>query len=135
MMADKLDRLLWHAADLGMDVAWDSGLPEDCHGYYEDRDRLIVLNYACTQAQALAALAHEVGHGIFGDRCSTEAVERRADEMGASLVIEQGEYAAAEAEVGPHAGALARHLGVTRDLVLAWRRWWRRTGHLMRAAS
>lgn len=127
-MADKFDRLCWHAADLGLDVLWSWDLPDDCHGFYEDADRLIVLNYQCTQAQAVAALAHEVAHGVFGDRCSTEAVERRADEYGASLVIEPEEYAAAEQLVGSHPGALARQLEVTRDLVLAWRRWWRRVG-------
>lgn len=127
-MRDRFDVLARHAADLRIDITWTFDLPDDEHGYYEDDDRLIVLNYRCTHAQAVSALAHEVGHGIFGDRCSTEAVERRADEIGASLVITAEEYADAEAEVGPHAGALARRLDVTRDLVLAWRRWWWRRG-------
>lgn len=131
---DRIDVLCQHAADLGLAVEWTCDLPGDCHGYYEDDDRLVVLNYRCTQAQALSALAHEIGHAEFGDRCSTEAVERRADEFGASLVLTAREYAIAEAEVGPHAGALARHLGVTRDLVLAWRRWWLRVGRLSKAA-
>lgn len=133
-MADKFDILAVHAADLGLDVEWTFDLPGDVHGYYEDDLAMIVLNYRCTQAQAIAALAHEVGHAIFGDRCSTEPIESRADEMGASFVITRDEYAAAEAEVGPHAGALARQLGVTRDLVLAWRRWWWRLGQHEQAA-
>jgi hypothetical protein len=129
-LRDRFDVLAQHAADLRIDIAWTFDLPDDEHGYYEDDDRLIVLNYQCTEAQAVSALAHEVGHAIFGDRCSTEAIERRADEMGASLVIDWAEYAAAEDLVGPHPGALARELGVTRDLVLAWRRWWWRAGRI-----
>lgn len=129
-MQDRFDRLCQHAADLGLEVAWTFDLPSRCHGYYEPDNDLVVLNHRCTGAQAVSALAHEIGHAVFGDRCSTEAIERRADEYGASLVLTAGEYAAAEAEVGPHPGALARHLGVTRLLVLAWRRWWSRTGHL-----
>lgn len=125
---DRFDRLAQHAGDLDLDIEWTHDLPDDIAGYYEDDEQLIVLNYRCTVAEAISALAHEVGHAIFGDRCSTEAVERRADEMGASFVITAEEYAEAEAEVGPHAGALARALGVTRDLVLAWRRWWWRRG-------
>lgn len=131
---DRLDVLCQHAADLGLDVEWTCDLPGDCHGYYEDDAQLVVLNYRCTVAQAISALAHEIGHAVFGDRCSTEAVERRADEYGASIIVTPGEYAAAEELVGTHPGALARHLGVTRDLVLAWRRWWWRTGRLEQAA-
>lgn len=124
----KLDRLYRHAADLRLDVHWTLDLPDFIHGYYEDEERAIYLNARCREDQALSALAHEVGHGIHGDRCSTEAIERRADETGASLVVTRDEYAEAEELVGPHAGALARELGVTRDLVLAWRRWWWRVG-------
>lgn len=126
---DKFEVLLQHAGDLGLDVRWALDLPEDIHGYYEDDARAAYLNHYCTQAQVVGALAHEVGHCIFGDRCSTEAIERRADEMGASLIITRAEYAEAEEAVGCHAGALARHMGVTRDLVLAWRGWWFRVGH------
>jgi hypothetical protein len=125
---DRFDVLARHAADLGVDVTWSRALPEFIHGFYEDSAKLIVLNSYCTVAQALSALAHEVGHGIFGDRCSTEWIERRADEMGASLIITAEEYAEAEDLVGCHAGALARQLGVTRDMILAWRRWWLRCG-------
>lgn len=131
---DKFDELAQHAGDLRIDVAWTFDLPGSIHAYYEDDGQLIVLNQRCTQAQVVSALAHEVGHAVFGDRCSTEAIERRADEYGASLVITRDEYAAAERLVGPHAGALARQLDVTRDLVLAWRRWWHRRGRYEIAA-
>lgn len=132
---DKLDVLMQHAAELRLDVTWTTDLPPYIHGYYEDAERTVCLNYYCTQAQALSALAHEVGHAIFSDRCSSEAIERRADEMGASFVIEAREYAAAERLVGSHAGALARQLGVTRDLILAWRRWWWRRGRFEAAVD
>lgn len=126
---DKLDRLYQHATDLRLDVV-HAELPLRIHGFYEDASRLIVLNSLCTAAQMIGALAHEVGHGHYGDRCSTEAIERRADEKGASLVIGPREYAEAEEAVGEHAGALARHMGVTRDMVVAWRRWWVRQGRM-----
>lgn len=132
---DKFDVLARHAADLRVDVIWVTDLPDDVHGFYEHDDEAIYLNYYCRHDQAIGAFAHEVGHCIFGDRCSTNAVERRADEMGASLVITRGEYAEAEWLVGPHAGALAIHMGVTRDLVLAWRRWWWRIGWKMKEVA
>lgn len=121
----KFDLLLRHAADLGVEVEYaDLGLRR--HGEYHHDESRIVLNRRCTAAQSLSALAHEVGHAVACDY-GAEANHSRADEYGAALVITPAEYAAAEAEVGEHPGALAEHLGVTPRLVLAWRRWYSRT--------
>lgn len=122
----RLDALYQHAADMRLDVEWTLDLPARRHGAYLDDRRLILLNYRCTSAQALSALAHEVAHAIYGDRCSTPPVERRADELGSLFIIAADDYAAAEELVGPHVGALARELGVTERMVLAWRRRWQR---------
>lgn len=123
---DKLDDLYQHAADLRLDVVWRCDLPEKRHGLYLDDRREIRLNYYCTKAQATAALAHEIGHYMYSDRCSTGLSERRADEFGAGLIISRDEYAAAERIVGHHPGALARELETTHRMVLAWRRWYAR---------
>lgn len=124
----RMDNLYRHAADMRLDVVWSLDLPALKHGAYRDHDRSIVLNYRCTAAQALSALAHEIAHAIYGDRCSTPPIERRADELGALFIIDADEYARAEELVGPHPGALARELGVTARMVLAWRRRWATTG-------
>lgn len=125
MTLDRLHLLFQHAADLGLDVEWED-LGDVRRGEYHDDRRLIVLNRRLTRAQATDALAHELGHALWGDRCSTPAGERRADEVGAALVIDPSDYAAAEALVGEHAGALAAALEVTPRLIVAWRRWARR---------
>jgi hypothetical protein len=96
------------------------------HGKYLRDERRIVLNRHCTQAQMLSALAHEVGHAVHGDATSTIANESRADRTGASLIITPDEYSVAEHEAGHHPGAIARHLEVTRRLVVAWCDWYRR---------
>lgn len=119
----KMDVLYQHAADLGVTVDWSCDLAPSRHGVYLDDEQRIVLNYAMTRSQALAALAHELAHAQFGDRCSSAVTERRADEYGSTFIISAAEYAAAEDRVGPHPGALAVELGVTRRMVLAWRRW------------
>lgn len=126
MKDPRMDALHRHAADLGLDVDWTLDLPAGRHGCYLHDRRVIRLHYRLTAAQALAALAHEVAHAIEGHRATTPAHERRADELGASLVITSREYAAAEASVGPHLGSLARELGVTPRLVEGWRRWFGR---------
>lgn len=114
--------LFAHAADLGLEVEWVD-LGDMRRGQYHDDLALVILNRRLTRAQATSTLAHEVGHAVFGDRCSTPASERRADEYGASLIITREDYARAERLVGCHLGALAVELGVTPRLVGAWRRW------------
>ena len=123
--AVRLDLLFAHAADLGIDVDW-ADLGDHRRGFYFHDHRLIVLNRRLTRPQATAALAHEIGHATFGDRCSTPAAERRASEYGASLVITVKDYQSAERLVGHHPGALADELGVTPPLIEAWRRWYLR---------
>lgn len=129
-MADRLDWMFQHCADLTVDVEWDD-LGSKRRGEYRWRGNTIVLNPRLTVAQATATLAHELGHHRFGDTCSSPSNERRAWEYGAALLISPAEYRAAESEVGHHLSALAIHLGVTPKLIEAWRRWWEKRGHLL----
>ncbi len=129
-MADRLDHLFQHCADFGIDVAWDD-FGDYRRGEYRWQDDTIVLSPRLTRRQAIATLAHEIGHQKFGDTCSTPASERRAWEFGAAFLITPDEYRAAEAQVGSHTAALAIELEVTTKLVEAWRRWYRRQGHLL----
>lgn len=94
------------------------------HGEYA-HPGLIRLNERNRQDQMLSALAHETGHAIY---CETGLTAKclRADEVGAAMIITEGDYAEAEMLVGAHPGAIARHLGVTRRLVLGWQRWYAR---------
>lgn len=124
-VCDRMDLLFRHASDLGLTVEW-APLGDTRRGEYHHDRRLIILNRALTRAQAVACLAHEVGHAIHGDRGHHPAAERRADEMGASLIITPEAYRQAEAVAGAHPGAIALVLGVTPRLVLAWQRWWSR---------
>jgi len=119
---DRFDVLLRHCADLDLEVEW-TDLGSHRRGCYLDDLHLIKLNERMTRQQATATLAHECGHAIFGDRCTTPFNERRAWELGAALIITAREYAEAEELVGPHAGALANELEVTPRVIHAWRRW------------
>ncbi|MDM8086310.1 ImmA/IrrE family metallo-endopeptidase [Cellulomonas cellasea] len=89
-------------------------------GEYRHRHGLIVVNQTLSVAQQRATMAHELGHAAYGDEAVDAALERRATTYAARLLISPVEYAAAERLVGSHAGALARELGVTREIVLAW---------------
>lgn len=124
---DRFDHLLQHCADLGIDVEWADLGPIRRGEYRREADR-IVLSWLLTRRQAIASLAHELGHERFGDTCSTPANERRAWEYGAAMLITPGEYRAAEELVGHHLTALALELDVTPRLIEAWRRWWATKG-------
>lgn len=121
----KFDLLLRHCADLGIEVEY-ADLGPHLFGEYRDWESLIVLNRRNRADQMLSTLGHELTHAVWRENGKTARCAR-ADEGSAALIITPAEYAAAEAEVGCHAGALADHLGVTRRIVLAWRRWYART--------
>lgn len=134
-MTAKLDELLHHCGDLGIDVDYEDLSHKKHRGEWRWWCRAIVLHEGLTTAQTISVLAHEIGHVMFGDECSTPAVERRAWEYAASLLVTPEEYRDAEAITGPHSGALAKELGVTVKLVDAWRRWWSKRGQFLHPES
>lgn len=73
------------------------------------------------------ALAHELGHAAGGHTHQTGVLAARqelhADRYAAHLLISAQAYADAERDFGPHTGALAQALEVTRHLVEVWRRY------------
>jgi hypothetical protein len=129
-LADRLDHLFQHLADLGVDVEW-ADFGDYRRGEYSRHGDVITLNPRLTSRQAVATLAHEIGHQRFGDTCSTPANERRAWEYGAAMLITPDEYQAAESLVGHHLCDLAIELEVTPKLIEAWRRWWCKRGQFL----
>ena len=94
------------------------------HGRYLHRKNLILLSNRITGPQTISVLAHELGHWHYGDAdpegIHTRDVEARAWRWAARLLVTPHRYAAAEHTVGPHLGAIARELGVTRQLLEHW---------------
>jgi len=68
-------------------------------------------------------------HAVFEDTSTTPAVERRASELGAGLIIAAWEYERAEQIRGCCPLALADELEVTVHMVKAWRRHYEDRGH------
>ncbi|QQU97755.1 ImmA/IrrE family metallo-endopeptidase [Corynebacterium amycolatum] len=82
------------------------------------RSDLRAANYRCT-------LAHELAHALAGDEPTgidhfDRRMERAADMVAANMLIAPEDYETAETLYGPHAGAIARELGVTRHLLTVW---------------
>lgn len=98
-------------------------------GLYHHDGRLITLHTRLTAAQHYVTWAHELGHAHYGDTPTLDIdqhlyQERRATQWAAVTCISEDEYAAAEGECGPHPGAIAHHLGVTREFIIAWQEAW-----------
>lgn len=129
MTRDRFDIAIQHCVDLDLPVEW-ADLGDKRRGKCQALEGKVTLSLRLTMAQAASTLAHEIGHYEFGDVRTTAAVERRAWEYGASLLIEPSEYAEAERLVGHYTSSLAIELGVTPHLIEAWRRWWSRVGGL-----
>lgn len=118
-----------HCSDVGVAVEWED-LGRKVRGHCRALENKVVLNSRLTFVQAACTGIHEFAHWSFGDLRSTPAVERRAWEYGASLLVEAEEYARAERLVGSDVRAIALELDVTTKLVEAWRRWWLRQGQV-----
>lgn len=93
-------------------------------GAWHYPSRTIVVSNRLTTPQKRATFAHELGHAYYGDRQHADSdsyQERRATAWAAQTLITPDAYAEAEALYGPHPGALAQQLGVTREIIDAWR--------------
>ena len=104
---------------------------EDIQAHYDDDLRLITLDLSLTMCEVKDALAHELGHALYGHRCSTDPNERRADRRAAQLLIDPLAYRTAEL-LDPDPQHIADELGVTRRIVRVWQREWMPSVSLMK---
>ncbi|MDF7641755.1 ImmA/IrrE family metallo-endopeptidase [Bifidobacterium sp. ESL0784] len=94
-------------------------------GAYDFERDTIYLSDKLTDVQHRCVLAHELSHAIHGDkgcRNSHDVVELRADVEAAKMLIDQADYMQAE-QCCDNPTWIARELGVTVDLVRAYRYW------------
>lgn len=110
------------AQALGVSIAETPHLSDGLNGQYLHHRRLILLRSDLDPWTRSSTLAHELGHAYYGDDTNGDPrLERRADLWAAKLLISPAQYATAERLHGPHLGAIAWELGVTVDLVEAWK--------------
>lgn len=83
----------------------------------------IIVDIRLTMAEKKEALAHEIGHMIEGDTCTTDANERRAFRHAARILIDLTDYVIAES-INHDPQAIADELGVTRRMVRVYQREW-----------
>lgn len=102
-------------------------------GGYDHVRRSIRLDPGMSVRTARSVLAHELAHAVLGHTVTSDPTARRrqeqqADEWAAMLLITPAAYASAEQLRGTHLASLAFELGVTIELVTAFRRRLQRIG-------
>lgn len=92
MSAARIEWVLQHCADIGVEVEWlDLGVYR--RGDYCDASRTIRVNTRLADWQALSTLIHELGHAARRHRIQTSRTEQQADETGMALAFTAREYA------------------------------------------
>lgn len=121
-----MDDLLAHVDAMGLHVKFrDLGRR---HGEIHSGGLIVINDRRPVRAMRIT-LAHEVGHAVHNHdwtaaRHDVQRDERQANTFAARLLVSPEAYRDAEAEVGTEARHLARHLGVTSDLIELWRESW-----------
>jgi Zn-dependent peptidase ImmA (M78 family) len=125
-----MDQLLQLADELGIKVVERRG---GKLGGYHAGTTSIRLHPGMSRRHARSVLAHEIAHHVFGDEPSIYGPlrakqERRANEWAALRLITTTAYAESEAQRHGHLPAMAHDLGVTLELIEAYKRLLTRLG-------
>ena len=92
-------------------------------GLWDASTRSIWIDPRLSGRATRSLLAHELGHAALGHiGPQPEFREREAWEWAARYLIHPCDYADAEAVHGPHRGALAEALDLSREVITAYRR-------------
>lgn len=126
----KMQELLQLADELGLNVIERRGGKP---GGYHAGTNTIRLHPGMSRRVARSVLAHEIAHHIFGDEPTQygpvrEKQERRANEWAALRLITPQAYAEVEAHRHGHLPSMAYDLGVTLELIEAFKRLLARVG-------
>jgi len=118
-----MQKVVAHAMGLGLRVKWrDLGRR---NGELTSGG-LILVNPRKPRIVQRCTVAHEAGHYWHGHDWTRDHDRARdewqADSYAAQLLISTAEYALAEHLHGPHPGAIAKELDVTRRIVEVWQR-------------
>lgn len=125
-----MDHLLRLVEERGLRLVERAG---PTRGGYDPASLTIRLAPGMSVRTTTSVLAHELGHAALGHTVSRDPEararqERSADEWAATLLISPVAYARAEALRGTHRASLAFELGVTVELLDAYRRMLERIG-------
>lgn len=114
------------AAELGVVIVETSRLHPSLNACYHHGARRVFVSGRIDGVTRRCAIAHELGHAVYGhERAEDERYSKRQEDqadlwaLGQLITVES--YRLAELTVGHHPGAIAAELRVTPDYVQLWR--------------
>ena len=121
----ELERLA-ESFGIRIDTDYEGELAVTDLGGYFTSDRRILIRPGLGAINRKCVIAHELAHALRDDSPTghphfDQRMERATDRLAAALLISPIEYATAEILYGPHEGAIAKELGVTKKMLTTWR--------------
>lgn len=103
----------------GVTITWHKGGPQ---GAWIPHRHQISIRHGMDDTTTRSVLAHELAHMALGHPpCANAQQEKRADQFAARLLISTVDYRLAEEMFDANQQQIAAELGVTLDLLSAWR--------------
>ncbi|KXB52761.1 ImmA/IrrE family metallo-endopeptidase [Corynebacterium sp. DNF00584] len=114
------DRLADMLAGLNVRLVESSKLDPQYNAVWHPASRTVIVRRDLDPVTRTCAIAHELGHIVNGDTCSSPRAERLADEWAALQLIEADRVEDVAADCDGVPTAVAAELGVTPHLLGVW---------------
>lgn len=119
-MTNADDRLADLLLDVGVNLVETEKLDSRFNAVYHAESGIIIVRLGLDPATRLCAIAHELGHAVNNDSCSSSRAERLADEWAAKNIIDPTIVEDIAQDCGGAPSAIAAELGVTPHLLSVW---------------
>lgn len=119
-MTNAEDRLADLLVEVGVNLVETEKLDIRFNAVYHADSRIVIVRLGLDPATRLCAIAHELGHSVNGDSCSSPRAERLADEWAAKNIIDGSIVEDVAQDCGGAPSAIAAELGVTPHLLRVW---------------
>ncbi|TVU83322.1 ImmA/IrrE family metallo-endopeptidase [Corynebacterium aurimucosum] len=118
------ERLSSLLIESGVELLETGKLDARFNACYHAASRTIIVRTGLDPVTRVCAIAHELGHVVNGDSCSSPRAERLADEWAARNLIDGDLVEEAANYCGGAPSAIAAEVGVTPHLLGIWMQLW-----------
>lgn len=119
-MSNVEDRLQDLLVERGVSLVETDMLDARFNAVYYAESQIIIVRSTLDPVTRVCAIAHELGHAVNNDSCSSSRAERLADEWAARNIIDPTIVEDVAQDCGGAPSAIAAELGVTPHLLSVW---------------
>ncbi|WP_313548985.1 ImmA/IrrE family metallo-endopeptidase [Corynebacterium sp.] len=114
------DRLADLLVEQGVRLLETDMLHPRFNAVFHNASRAIIVRSDLDPVTRVCAIAHELGHAVNNDSCSSPRAERLADEWAAQSIIDHSIVEDVAQDCGGAPSAIAAELGITPHLLSVW---------------